>query len=393
MQALASNILILRCSEKAAWPSVLKSENNYLKSYRLLKYKQRVFETPPNLNSIALRKVGLLSKLVTHSKKIIFLDQNLDLEKLIPLVCGFCDPNATMYFHIYGDFIQRLKLWYKVSPFLQDKKIVFIAASTAHCSLVKGVWGPYANIKRAPFPIDDSFFSAPIKQNHSHRLLYLGRYSKEKNYQDLIVSFDKAKITSPESIHLLCHGYFGQEALSLHRGRQKFRRPESGRIKIKGPVQSKELMKTIQSASWLVSASTFVQEEYGLAILQGLALGKPVLITKWGGHHDFLKFPLAKSIKLHFEGRYKPDHLRETLEKTNWKIPSLKEAKKQRSKVAQEFSIRAVSRTLERVLKSPAIRFRASTSLTKWGRASLTRDNINKLVYHYYKPRMINVDF
>lgn len=324
-------------------------------------------------------------------------------------------------FHVYGNFTQLLPEWLELFRTLKGTKISLVVSSHAEEELICGLLGEQARniIHVIPYPL---YLSGsvkcfgPLQKGKGEKwIVYAGRLSVQKNLGVLIDCFERFCSRYPEGhggLKLILAGEFdsvgfplhsplepGSMFQAFHRRLEKLPAKLRKRIVLMGYLNQGQLESLLSQANVTVSLSTFHDEDFGFAVLQALAQGSPALLTKWGGHTDFVKlFPdqvLGLNVRLNDAGlsiKY------QDFEAALNKLLIRKSTKDQRTsfkrKVRRLYSVAVLARQLSKIRSdllalevSPAVedfsrkllRFRA-TNAAVFSEIS-ARDKLYKQVY------------
>lgn len=220
-----------------------------------------------------------------------------------PIIFFLNGEGAKLGYHIcrYRDVFQRY-----------DK---FVVSSFAEKKILDWITNDPNRTLTMFLPIDKSFSLAKknpanlakkYKFNSRKKLiLYAGRLSAQKNILSLL---DFAK-NQDEDSHLIICGRFDSLQVPHFKNSQL---PSLGSLVSEALLQDSSLSHRISFLSHLpqsdlrnlmakadaqISLSSHYGEDFGYSICQGLHMGLPTVITKWGGHNNWVHFSESTSIR------------------------------------------------------------------------------------------------
>jgi glycosyltransferase involved in cell wall biosynthesis len=205
-------------------------------------------------------------------------------------------------FHVLGNFTRYGEDWFALNYFLVGKQAQFIVASSCYQKVLSH-FIPEKNLTIIPFPLDLAE-TIPKKNTEFTKVLYAGRYHKQKNVSKLIHCLDEYAKNRKRKITLSLVVYFDDfnpTTLSTNEilGNQfadysNALKNISSFLEIKLlPHQNEtELYRLYKDHDLCISLSTFLDEDYGYSIVESLSNGTPAIVSNWGGYIDFcLMFP------------------------------------------------------------------------------------------------------
>ncbi|OIO48889.1 MAG: hypothetical protein CO042_01230 [Parcubacteria group bacterium CG_4_9_14_0_2_um_filter_41_8] len=166
---------------------------------------------------------------------------------------------------------QNLTQFEKYSLRTNKKNNIFIAISDRQKKLTDKKL--FNIIKTIPHGIDIEQFS--YNAQPKNYALFVGRITKEKGAHMAILACKKA------NIQLILAGNVPSDEASQKYFKEKIEPYLDKNIKIIGYIKSKQLAKYYQNAKVLLFPSQ-VEESFGLAIVEALACGTPVIATNTG---------------------------------------------------------------------------------------------------------------
>ncbi|MHA1265161.1 MAG: glycosyltransferase family 4 protein [Candidatus Helarchaeota archaeon] len=205
------------------------------------------------------------------------------------IICKILNKPYIFHIHLFLKF--KSKLWLKLTPLynfyfkqlLKAATYVFIPTQYSKKSLIQKFHLPPDKVIVLPNGIDNSFFKINRRNNNlkkplkMKKVIYLGRFSKEKNIDRLILAVKKLM----NDIFLYIYGSGDEE------NRLKSIIKETNQIIIKGRLPQTEIHKAYQDAKLMVLPSS--NEELPISILEALASGVPVLSTTLPSIKSFFK--------------------------------------------------------------------------------------------------------
>jgi len=162
--------------------------------------------------------------------------------------------------------------------FLTNAKLILIPTIYSKNLLVNQFNLPPTKFVILPNGIDRHFLKINHERtNESHKIFYIGRFSKEKNVDRLI----KAVRKLPDNINLHIYGSGTEKnsLISLAKGKKN--------IIFEGRLAQSEITKAYQGAKLMILPSS--NEELPITILEALASGVPVLCTPLPSVKSFFK--------------------------------------------------------------------------------------------------------
>jgi glycosyltransferase involved in cell wall biosynthesis len=214
---------------------------------------------------------------------------------------------AQFIFHVVGNFIRYGESWFSLNHLLANKKIQFVVASQCYYELLANFIST-ENLSILPFPIN--FVSKEVnprgegEQREIFNVLYAGRYHEQKNVTCLIRSLNNVSKNTGRRICLNLAVYFDDfnpTTLNTRKilGEQfnEYLKAISGlsasfEVKLLPHQNENELSNLYRSNDVFISFSTFLDEDYGNAIIESLSEGTPCIVSNWGGYKDFChEFP------------------------------------------------------------------------------------------------------
>lgn len=222
------------------------------------------------------------------------------------------DPQPTLNFHVYGDFVFFSHEWSALGKVLEGVPVRLFCASERHRDLVLSFMpGQADRLFVVPFPVDCNQWLSREEDRRAVRarygvlehqtvILYTGRISLQKNVFRLIEEFVLHRKSHPSALLWIIGAYddpcgrmFG---LSLPAGYlfQKMNKVLSrldevtrSSIRLLGPMDRGELRKVLAAADVFSSLSIYHTEDFGMAPAEALSAGLPCVLSDWGGYTSF----------------------------------------------------------------------------------------------------------
>jgi glycosyltransferase involved in cell wall biosynthesis len=216
-------------------------------------------------------------------------------------------------FNCYGNFLFDVDFWLTVEPLLLNRKVMFCFSSQSFENYARRCFVNPQNVWRLPFIVSLAKLSqTDVTSSKSDiTFLYAGRLSLQKNIHVLIEAFANfCNLSDSRTSKLVLAGAFDDLAIPEENVMHSIGTYEafirqlisslSGeirqRIEMPGFLEQDELERLYQRSHVFVSLSTFYQEDFGHAAGEALANGLPLILTKWGGHLDYLEVFLNEAI-------------------------------------------------------------------------------------------------
>lgn len=275
-------------------------------------------------------------------------------------------------FHVWGNFTRFSPEWLRLLRLLRGRRLRLVVASRAQQKQLQAFLGKRSRgcVAVCPFPVE-----TPRRRARLHkelRLISVGRISPMKNV-DLLVEFlrrfDERHPALAGKWKLTIAGDFDDVIgvfASLPRG-EYFARwsswwdtlPDNFRRKIEntGFLSRSEVLRRMASADLFVSLSTFHDEDFGMAPIEAMQQGTPVLVSDWGGYRDLGAGADKVAVRVTSAGLFLDFAGFERRLLAAFRRRPSREERRSRDKTARaKFSRAAVTRALARLLRdSPPV--------------------------------------
>jgi glycosyltransferase involved in cell wall biosynthesis len=165
--------------------------------------------------------------------------------------------------------------------FLQAERIVTVSRRLAEDI---GSYAGGKNIQVIPNVVDTEFFSPPAepRRDDPFTFLFVGFLTPNKRVDDLLRAF-AALVTSNDRVRLEIGGDGTHrpalEALARELGIER-------RVDFRGMISREQVRDAMRRANAVVSASEV--ETFGVVLVEGMATGLPVIVTRCGGPEEFV---------------------------------------------------------------------------------------------------------
>jgi len=235
---------------------------------------------------IAENDIQIVHEMNPVSPKMMSLMYGLGVPVLIgPLAGGMTYPPAFRYMDsaLVRAVESAGRLFSKFVNWLIPGKLraegLIVANNQARAALLPGVRGKIFEVPDVGVDLEvwNETSAAPARQDNELRFVYLGRLSELKGLQFLIPAFKAVVEREPRAVlHILGDGDWRQKLEEVTR--------EEGltnRVKFLGWVSAEEGARQLRSADVFVFPS--LHDVGGIVLLEAMAVGLPVIATRWGG--------------------------------------------------------------------------------------------------------------
>lgn len=198
-------------------------------------------------------------------------------------------------FSIYelGDFIKRIEFHYELEPLMKGKSIHYYFPSLTYTQVASNFFSDKNNLSYLPVAHSPNSFLAFSLQmrneirkkfnlsNNDLLLIYAGRFHQQKNLLLLIDFFKQLKTSHSQAKLILIgnHEFQYNQVLDIAS-------LENKDIHVLSHVSKKDLIGYYSAADFYLSLSTYHDESYGLAPVEALQTGLPLILSDWGGFKD-----------------------------------------------------------------------------------------------------------
>lgn len=228
-----------------------------------------------------------------------------------PFLCSLLliktEKSPQFIFHVVGNFIRHGEAWFALNHLLSNKNIQFVVASSCYQKLLSNFISK-ENLTIIPFPMNlannDEAVSVRNLKNDSLKVLYAGRYHKQKNVTPLIQILNEISKETQKKICLNLVVYFDDFNPTTIGAKEILGKQYADYLKAIGALSpflevnifshknEEELYRLYREHDVCISFSTFLDEDYGYSIMESLANGTPAIVSLWGGYKDFYhRFP------------------------------------------------------------------------------------------------------
>lgn len=273
--------------------------------WSLQKLTQDVFYNLKNHYEVL--SVFLIKDLSINQKNIDNLYDNCDIIVYIASkLFNFkrLSEKPTVFFtHAWMDHGAGINLY--VNEELLQKNDILVFTSSSALNKFNQVYE--TNIKTRVFPyytdISEIILSKSEKEIRlkydlpakSKILIYFGRLTPEKNIESL---FELAKKNEDQDFIILIVGTFGNIStfgfgnidLESYASiiKEKSLKDNSGKIRLINSLPRQELAELISISYLTINPSLCLEEDFGLSVVESMAIGVPVIASNWGGFKDII---------------------------------------------------------------------------------------------------------
>jgi glycosyltransferase involved in cell wall biosynthesis len=289
---------------------------NLISSYLKLYGEKNIIKI--NYSKESDTTIGELKKLITEDvQKVVVLDHRpsplIFFKSLIAAEDKKLNLSREYIFHIYGDFPFYIYDWYELSVLLKKARVKLICASLKQKKFIEKFFKQKTGIFVCPFPVDPKEFNFDEKLRSRKRLelgleeqdslfIYTGRMSYQKRITDMVEQFcialqngaltqnSKLILLGPfDKLKLLFLGDFGVHGeyfRSIDKVIQKYSK-YAANIEFMGSVDHDQLQPYYNASDCFYSLATYHDEDYGMAVAEGICTGLPIILTSWAGYTSF----------------------------------------------------------------------------------------------------------
>jgi len=297
-------MVLLSMGERAFFQSLHTSHWESLRlSFPLIYdfYESRAYQ------SISIDKK--YNKIDKEYEELVFIDHHPHALEFFKQNPDILHSKTKFTFHLYGDFFLYLDKWNELLELLENKSVLFKVCSKTHQSLISSLVDK-ASFEIFPHLIDKDFKSIQTK-NKEYDFVYCGRITAQKNIDILVKAFIQLEKEYPQARLLLIgsvdnygYHYLGSEYIKDDQFAKRMQKliHLSKNTDIIGHIEHRELSTYLSQARFLISPSTFHEEDFGRIVPEAVMTGCIPILTPWGGYNDFNEICKLKSdIKLKYK--------------------------------------------------------------------------------------------
>jgi glycosyltransferase involved in cell wall biosynthesis len=286
-----SRVLLIRASEKSDWHSMNRINIQWVEAYRT------AFRASCSVVECSNRAPFRIPPL-EENDQLVLLDHHLQYSRLLGALAAIGGAKPLLNAHLFADFLKRPDQIAAARELSKRFDVRFFVASRwMRDEVLREL--PGADVRVIPFPVSGVFFEtalgAPTKR--PGRWAYAGRIHPDKGLDQLLDHLLRAGGT-PFQFEIFgwwCANRYESWSESLEDFEFRRRKLAAliGALKPKPRLVKTEkgLANSFKKIDALVFPSIFKGEEFGYALAQALAAGKPCWISNWRGHRDFAACP------------------------------------------------------------------------------------------------------
>lgn len=382
-------VAYLTIQEDSRWMSCSKIERAFRQLYQeLLSHEMVIFSfslsEPESWEKVA-------QELADFDPSLIILpDHRIRLDVWPKLLKRKLKKSCRWIIHTYGCILTRTDELTLCSEELVGERVSFITPSGAHESILQSFTLERASIVKIPFPILNEKTESP-DQNYRNLLglskdtrifLSVNRISMDKNVHHLIHLFREYWKTQQDSSLILCGTSDLESSLQFNLAAELFHleleaaKKEGCPVYYLGNLATEDLRSLMKQSDLLISLSTNIGEDYGMACAEALSLNLPCLVTKWGGHREFASHPCVDFVQVYLENESL------VIDEKNL----LQQMSRTRNKSTAEIVFSDARKELEILLREEGAIFKG-LSTTFYGYAK------KLLFYEAYSPKPFSIEF
>lgn len=291
-------IAVLTSTENFVWSSMQEIIPHIEETWQ--DYEKTVDQDIPIINVDALKLNQLLPQIINVNQLVVTCF-NHRISQILKFVRF--DLKLNISFIIYVHNMATISFWpfrhwINENPFIESD--VFVTTCENDNRTILQVL-PLAKTFVLPFFKKSYVLNDDLVPDAIDSIVYIGRVSPQKNLHNLIFGYALSKKNNPDLPDLIIYGnedHLGSPNCgikcidylnNLKNLTSKLNIEKN--VKFSGFVSREEIQKKLSSHKNLViSASLHSDENFGMAILQGLCTQNYCLISDWGGHSDFKKY-------------------------------------------------------------------------------------------------------
>lgn len=183
---------------------------------------------------------------------------------------------------------RRHRLWFggvrlsQVEASIRLSRHVFCLCEQDRSCIVDQGWRSVDGVTIAPPGIDDVYLHAPPARLDSPTILFLGSWTFRKGVRDLVAAFSRVVDQIPNARLIVAGSHVPPETVLT-----AF--PETARaaVCVAPPATEQDLLALMQGSAAMVLPSLY--EGFGIAFLEAMAVGLPVIGTPTGGMADLIE--------------------------------------------------------------------------------------------------------
>lgn len=234
---------------------------------------------------------------IISSDLIIVTSFNTKISFAINLIREKLKIDSRILFYLHG--LATIGLWPLVRfQMMQNLNTndIFIGTCEGDFKSIKETLVEF-NYLQSYFPYSNQIKKISLS-NTDKRLVYIGRISPQKNLHHLIKIYSKLSYQEKKSHPLIFFGkedHLGYPNLGISNNHYleqlKFLIKELNLeefIEFKGHIPRNDIDHQLSAQDIIISLSTHSDENYGMVIYRYLQMGFKVILTKWGGHKNYL---------------------------------------------------------------------------------------------------------
>lgn len=309
---MQSPLLLTSSQQSRMWVSTSEQNKNLTQSYCKLFPTLETLELNEDENEYSLSK-----KLSTHQaykkKTLLFTEIRPHPSTILQTLENQQAEN--FIFHTYGNFVVTIEKWLSIKELLQNKKVLFLAASERQRNLVASFLKNKDSVQESPLPFPSAswIFCAQKREEYRKSLnispedtvfVYSGRISLQKNIHLLLQFLNKSLKKYPQKkFHFLVMGFIdelqhpfmnielpeGYNFSLLQHHFKQLQNLSNLKIHFLGHCHKDKRHGYLCASDLFISLSLHHTEAFGMAPLEALSNGLPALLTDWGGYSSFAK--------------------------------------------------------------------------------------------------------
>ncbi len=304
---MASSRVIVFISQNSLWQSHTQVRTNLQRAYR--DHLGKNFDVVVKKVPVSGLEKSFWMRLVKKSFKspdrlhLVCLDGGLPYQT-ITTWGQWMNPETTMFHvHVWSDVMFRQAEFIDALLHLEGFKGALHVCSRPMQRLLE-VWLGGGCYHQHMIPLSTVHFE-PLRQHGSSpkpkRISFVGRINVDKGVDSLLAWWR----ASPLKCELKLFGAPSYEnELSwepetfLDRQRELERSLSTSGISYRKLKSPRQVAAKLQASDVAITCSTFMYEEFGIAVAEAIAAGCPVVVSDWGGHRTFAKAPGVFTVRV-----------------------------------------------------------------------------------------------